>query len=155
MIIILQQRYGMELQDAMNYVGEMYRVSMENFVENKARLPSFGSPELDRDVAGYVQGLQDWVVGALHWSFMSQRYLGTDGAEVKKHRYVKLLPKKGATTLAAGTERKGPECLCPTSDALDTTYLPMRLIYRAGRGMRNIASWLLQFFGHGHEEVCS
>ncbi|KAL5529465.1 COP3 [Sanghuangporus baumii] len=155
MIIILVQRYGMELQDAMDYVGEMCRVTMENFVANKARLPSFGCPELDRDVAGYVQGLQDWIVGALHWSFMSQRYFGTEGAEVKKHRYVKLLPKKGTTTPAAGTETRSPECLSQTADDIETTYLPTRLIYRAGRSMRNIASWLLQFFSRRHEEVCS
>lgn len=101
MIIILQNRYGFELQDAMDYVGEMCRATMENFVANKARVPSFGCPRLDRDVAGYIQGLQDWIVGALHWSFMSQRYFGADGTEVKKHRYVKLLPKKTKATPAA------------------------------------------------------
>lgn len=96
MVIILMTNYGMGLQDAMDYVGEMCRVTMENFVANKERVPSFGDAQLDEDVAGYVQGLQDWIVGALHWSFMSQRYFGTEGAEIKKHRYVKLLPKKGA-----------------------------------------------------------
>nr|QEP49715.1 alpha-muurolene synthase [Inonotus obliquus] len=154
MIIILEQRYGMELQDAMDYVGEMCRVTMENFVANKARIPSFGDAQLDRDVAGYVQGLQDWIVGALHWSFMSQRYFGTEGAEVKKHRYVKLLPKKESTTSTAGTERKSPECLSTNRSDAQSAYLPLRLIYRAGRGMRNMASWLLQFFNHGHAEVC-
>jgi hypothetical protein len=43
-------------------------------------------------VRRYVQGLQDWIVGSLHWSFMTYRYFGTDGAEVKKHRTIKLLP---------------------------------------------------------------
>ncbi|EJD02130.1 terpenoid synthase [Fomitiporia mediterranea MF3/22] len=110
MIIILETRYGMELQDAMDYVGEMCRVTMENFVANKARVPSFGCPQLDRDVAGYVQGLQDWIVGALHWSFMSKRYFGTEGAEIKKHRYVKLLPKKTSST--------PPACAQTTSESL-------------------------------------
>lgn len=94
MVIILMENYGMELQEAMDYVGEMCRVTMVNFIANKSRVPSFGDAQLDKDVAGYVQGLQDWIVGALHWSFMSQRYFGTEGAEIKKHRYVKLLPKR-------------------------------------------------------------
>lgn len=105
MVIILMENYGMELQDAMDYVGEMCRVTMENFVANKERIPSFGDEQLDKDVAGYVQGLQDWIVGALHWSFMSHRYFGTEGAEIKKHRYVKLLPKKSAESeVAANTD---------------------------------------------------
>lgn len=94
MIPILQTYHGMDLQEAVDYVGEMCRVTIDAFVENKKRIPSFGCPKLDRDVAGYVQGLQDWIVGSLHWTFMSERYFGKEGAEVKKHRYVKLLPRK-------------------------------------------------------------
>ena len=92
----------MDLQAAMDYVGEMCRLTMQQFVANKARLPSFGGPQINRDVAGYVQGLQNWIVGALHWSFMSTRYFGSEGAHVKKHRYVKLLPKKGLPQGADG-----------------------------------------------------
>jgi hypothetical protein len=35
------------------------------------------------------------LIGSLHWSFDSERYFGKDGLEVKKHREVKLLPKRG------------------------------------------------------------
>ncbi|KLO14895.1 terpenoid synthase [Schizopora paradoxa] len=94
MICILQEHYGMELQEAVDYVGEMCRITIENFKENSKRLPSFGCPKVDADAAAYVKGLQDWIVGSLHWSFMSKRYFGDDGAEVKKHRVVKLLPKR-------------------------------------------------------------
>jgi len=94
MICILQEHYGMDLQEAMDYVGEMCRMTMENFKENAKRLPSFGSAEVDADVAAYVKALQDWMVGSLHWSFMSKRYFGDEGAEVKTHRIVKLLPKR-------------------------------------------------------------
>ena len=94
MIPILQTYYGMDLQDAVDHVGELCKMTIDDFVENKNRIPSFGCPKLDRDVANYVQGLQDWIVGSLHWTFMSERYFGKDGAEVKEHRYVKLLPRK-------------------------------------------------------------
>ncbi|KAH8117137.1 terpenoid synthase [Phellopilus nigrolimitatus] len=101
MVIILEANYGMELQAAMDYVGEMCRLTIENFIENKKRVPSFGCTQIDRDVAGYIQGLQDWIVGSLHWSFMSHRYFGTEGGEVKKHRYVKLLPKRESAAAGA------------------------------------------------------
>ena len=90
----------MTLQEAIDYVGEMCRLTIENFTENKKRIPSFGCAKVDADVAGYVQGLQDWIVGSLHWSFMSKRYFGDEGAEVKKHRTVKLLPKRDQTEAA-------------------------------------------------------
>ncbi|KAH9848860.1 terpenoid synthase [Lenzites betulinus] len=94
MIAILMSLHGLDLQSAVDHVGDLCKQTIDAFIENKGNVPSFG-PELDRDVALYVQGLQDWIVGSLHWSFMTRRYFGTAGAEVKKHRVVKLLPRKG------------------------------------------------------------
>ena len=96
MIVIFMEHYGYTLQEAVDHVGEMCRETIQTFVENQKRIPSFGDEKLDKDVAGYVEGLQNWIVGSLHWSFMTKRYFGTEGAEVKKHRWVKLLPKKDA-----------------------------------------------------------
>lgn len=84
----------MDLQGAVDFVGDLCRQTIEMFSENLRKVPSFGDPQIDAAVAGYVQGLQDWIVGSLHWSFCSERYFGKDGAQVKKHRVVKLLPKK-------------------------------------------------------------
>lgn len=92
MIAILMLVRGFDLQTAVDFVGELCRQTIDAFTENQRELPSFG-PRLDRDVALYVQGLQDWIVGSLHWSFMSERYFGKEGAEIKKHRVVKLLPR--------------------------------------------------------------
>ncbi len=93
MIVILMQLRGFDLQTAVDFVGELCRQTIDTFVENQQNVPSFG-PKLDRDVALYVQGLQDWIVGSLHWSFMTQRYFGKEGAEVKRHRVVTLLPRR-------------------------------------------------------------
>jgi hypothetical protein len=41
-------------------------------------LPSWG-PEIDEQVKIYVDGLADWIVGSLHWSFDSERYFGKLG----------------------------------------------------------------------------
>lgn len=94
MIAILMNLRGLDLQSAVDFVGDLCKQTIDAFVENQRSLPSFG-PELDRDVAMYVQGLQDWLVGSLHWSFMTKRYFGDAGADVKQHRIVKLLPRRG------------------------------------------------------------
>ena len=100
MIVILMQLRGFDLQTAVDFVGELCRQTIDAFVENQSNIPSFG-PRLDRDVAMYVQGLQDWIVGSLHWSFMTERYFGKAGAEVKATRIVKLLPRR-PSKLSAG-----------------------------------------------------
>lgn len=94
MITILMVHHGMSLQDAVDKVGEFCRMTIDKFCMDKDRVPSFGDAKLDRDVATYVKGLQDWIVGSLHWSFMTERYFGTNGAEVKVHRNVTLLRRK-------------------------------------------------------------
>ena len=93
MIVILMRLRGFELQEAVDYVGDLCRQTIDTFIENQQRVPSFG-PKLDRDVALYVQGLQDWIVGSLHWTFESEQYFGKSGARVKKDRIVRLLPPR-------------------------------------------------------------
>ena len=93
MIVILMELRGFDLQTAVDFVGDLCRQTIDTFMENQQNVPSFG-PRLDRDVALYMQGLQDWIVGSLHWSFMTERYFGKSGAEVKKHRVVRLLPRR-------------------------------------------------------------
>ncbi|KAM5532938.1 hypothetical protein V8D89_013404 [Ganoderma adspersum] len=93
MIVILMELRGFDLQTAVDFVGDLCRQTIDTFMENQGNVPSFG-PRLDRDVALYMQGLQDWIVGSLHWSFMTERYFGKSGAEVKKHQIVRLLPRR-------------------------------------------------------------
>jgi len=106
MVSILMEHHGMTLQQAIDHVGALCEQTINTFAANKARIPSFGDPQLDKDVAGYVQGLQDWIVGSLHWTFKSERYFGKAGAEVKKHRWVVVKPRidpKEEATLAKDT----------------------------------------------------
>ncbi|KAI0374636.1 terpenoid synthase [Pilatotrama ljubarskyi] len=93
MIAIMMNLHGLDLQGAVDFVGDLCKQTIDAFVENRQNIPSFG-PELDRDVAMYVQGLQDWIVGSLHWSFKTERYFGKAGAEIKEHRVVRLLPRR-------------------------------------------------------------
>jgi len=91
MIAIVMHHHGMTLQEAVNFVGDLCGKSVDRFTEDRARLPSWG-PEIDAQVQVYVQGLADWIVGSLHWSFESERYFGKKGGQVKKDRIVELTP---------------------------------------------------------------
>ncbi|RPD60019.1 terpenoid synthase [Lentinus tigrinus ALCF2SS1-7] len=91
MVAVLMRQHELGLQEAVDYVGQLCKQSVGFFESTRTQLPSWG-PETDRNVQTYVLGLQDWMVGALHWSFDSGRYFGDEGAAVKKHRIVTLLP---------------------------------------------------------------
>nr|BBH51500.1 putative sesquiterpene synthase [Clitopilus sp.] len=93
MIVILMKYHGHTLQSAVDYVGDLCQKTIDDFQANRQKLPSWGA-EVDEMVQRYVVGLQDWIVGSLHWSFQTHRYFGADGANVKKNRIVKLLPLK-------------------------------------------------------------
>ena len=91
MIVIMMRHHGMSLQEAIDFVGDLCKKSIDRFTEDRARLPSWG-PEIDAQVQVYVQGLADWIVGSLHWSFDSERYFGKKGAQIKESRIVELAP---------------------------------------------------------------
>jgi len=96
------------LQSAIDYAGDMWKQTLEKFMEDEKKLPSWG-PEVDDMVQKYVSGLRDWCVGyvffpnvrvpilindrSLYWSFRTHRYFGRDGQNVIKHRTVKLISK--------------------------------------------------------------
>ena len=93
MIVVLMREQGLDLQGAVDYVGTLCKGTIQRFEDNRAMLPSWGR-ELDKQVAIYVEGLQNWIVGSLHWSFDSERYFGKEGLQVKQNRVIKLLPKR-------------------------------------------------------------
>ena len=83
---------GLNLQQAVDRIGEMCKQTIETFVENQARVPSWGD-DIDKDVKLYVNGMQEWIAGSLHWSFITRRYFGDNGGTVKATRIVELLPQ--------------------------------------------------------------
>ncbi|EED80610.1 predicted protein [Postia placenta Mad-698-R] len=92
MIAILMESQGLGMQDAIDYAGDLCKQIMNVFTENKDLLPSWGAA-VDADVQIYVQGLQDWIVGNLHWSFLTEHYFGKRGAEIKATRILEVLPQ--------------------------------------------------------------
>jgi len=91
MIVIMMHHHGMNLQQAVDFVGDLCKKSIDRFTEDRDHLPSWG-PEIDPQVQVYVQGLADWIIGSLHWSFDSERYFGKKGLQIKKSRIVELAP---------------------------------------------------------------
>ena len=49
---------------------------------------------VDRAVALYIQGLDDWIIANAEWSFETERYFGKEGHTVKKTRQIALLPQR-------------------------------------------------------------
>lgn len=92
-VAVLMHDQGLDLQGAMNYAGQMCKDAIRCFEFNRAILPSWGE-EVDKQVAIYVEGLQNWMIGSLNWHFDSARYFGKHGHAVKRDRIVKLLPKR-------------------------------------------------------------
>jgi len=95
MICVFMINDGLSLQQAVDRIGELCKQTIDTFIENQARVPSWGD-NVDKDVELYVNGLQEWIVGSLHWSFMTTRYFGNDGGVVRATRIVELLSQENA-----------------------------------------------------------
>ncbi|KAF9237779.1 isoprenoid synthase domain-containing protein [Melanogaster broomeanus] len=94
LIDVLMHDKGLDLQGAMDYAVGLCKGAIQRFEDNRGMLPSWGK-ELDQQVAIYVQGLQDWNVGSLHWHLaISERYFGKEAPQVAQTRIVQLLPKR-------------------------------------------------------------
>lgn len=93
LVMILMYDQGLDLQSAMYQAGAYWKAALQRFEDNLTILPSWGS-DVDQKVAIYIQGLQDMIVGTLHWSFDAGRYFGREGQQIKKDLIVRLPPMK-------------------------------------------------------------
>lgn len=84
---------NISLQRAVDFVGDMVFDTMRKFEEDKSNLPSWG-PEIDAQVAEYVLGMEQWVVGSFEWSFASERYFGREHLNIKQTRVVEIWPRE-------------------------------------------------------------
>ena len=89
MIPIIMNEKNLELFPAIDYVANLCKELMHEFIETRAKLPSWGL-EIDREVSIYVDGLSAWMIGILNWSFLTERYFGKVVANVRATRIVKL-----------------------------------------------------------------
>lgn len=92
LVIVVMNEQELSLQEAIDFVGDLCKSTMDTFEQVRHSLPSWG-PEIDAQVQKYVGGLQDWIIGSLHWSFATPRYFGEKGQEVKNQLIVKISPR--------------------------------------------------------------
>ncbi|KAI0703666.1 terpenoid synthase [Cerioporus squamosus] len=93
MIVVVQNQEGLELQEAIDYVGDLCFGCIDRFEALRRALPSWG-PEIDAQLQVYIDGLADWMIGNLVWSFETTRYFGADGPQVRRDLSVDLLPRR-------------------------------------------------------------
>lgn len=86
--VVIAER-GVGLQEAFNFAGGYFENQVKEFLEWKAKMPSWG-PEIDDAVAQYVSGLECWVAGNMEWSLSTHRYFGESVEEVRRTRRVAL-----------------------------------------------------------------
>ncbi|KAG1886794.1 terpene synthase [Suillus subluteus] len=72
-IAVLMHKKGLDLRGTVDYSGQLCKSAIQRFEDNCATLPL--------QVAIYIQGLQDLVIGMLHWSFDSPCYFRKDAGQ--------------------------------------------------------------------------
>ncbi|KAG2055258.1 terpenoid synthase [Suillus hirtellus] len=82
LVYILMDKQGLNLQGTIDYCSQLCNICVQHFEKTHAILPLWGE-EVDKDVAIYIQGLQDWIAGLVQ----------KDGHIVKWNRIFKLSPK--------------------------------------------------------------
>ncbi len=58
----------MDVQHAMNYIGDLYNYLVDQFLAEWDHIPVFGGP-VDLEVKAYCNMLGEWVRGNEAWSF--------------------------------------------------------------------------------------
>jgi len=66
-VTVAMKQNGIDLQSAIDYVGDLCNQTLHRFNEDRKTLPSWG-PDIDRQVAIYVDGLASWISTCLWWS---------------------------------------------------------------------------------------
>ena len=88
-VTVLMHNNGFSLQEAADYSGVMYQKLMQQMLQGKASLRSFG-PVVDGQLQKYIKGLEDWVMGSLNWSLESKRYFSDGVDQIRLTREVRL-----------------------------------------------------------------
>ncbi|CAE6435561.1 unnamed protein product [Rhizoctonia solani] len=90
LVCIAMHHNNLDLDGAIEFVNQLTRKRLDEYVEIKANLPSFGSG-LDEQVARYLEGIEYCVQGFIDWTFMTPRYFGSEAAKVKETGVVNIM----------------------------------------------------------------
>lgn len=73
LVTVVMDEYGVDLQSAIDWIVDYHDQLGEIFIQTVKQVPSFGSAELDRQVADYITGMANWVRANETWSFEVRR----------------------------------------------------------------------------------
>ena len=96
MVTVVMKERDLTLQGAMDFIGKEFHKISSRFVTLVKEIPTFdgldaeASQALDR----YIWGIGNWVTASIYWGYESERYFGTQGLEIMKHRVVEVSPKR-------------------------------------------------------------
>jgi len=91
-VTVAMQELDTDVNGAMLWIADLHKETELKFLEALEALPKWGEP-IDSWVRQYCDGVANWVRGNYEWSFESERYFGTKGLEIKRGRWVTLIPK--------------------------------------------------------------
>ncbi|GAB1521198.1 hypothetical protein RhiTH_004289 [Rhizoctonia solani] len=114
-LFVIMWNKEVDLQAAVDFVERMIQKRVKEYIDAKALLPSFG-PEIDHQVAKYIQGIEHCIQANISWSLMSPRYFGADFEKVKETRIVNLMaPIISTNKRSTGVKEVEPmEPIAPT-----------------------------------------
>ncbi|KAH7219711.1 isoprenoid synthase domain-containing protein [Fusarium oxysporum] len=81
---------GQSPQEAFDTVGNLLEERYQYWQKAIEQLPSWG-PEIDANVARYIQGIQNVVQANITWSFRSGRYFGKQAPEIRRTRMIDVM----------------------------------------------------------------
>ena len=90
-ITCVMNEHDTDVNGAVLWVEDFLLGVAEGFHAAWAALPQWEEP-LNSQVKEYCDGLAQWVRGNEDWSFGCERYFGNKGLEIKKNRWMSLLP---------------------------------------------------------------
>ncbi|KAF8553877.1 terpenoid synthase [Imleria badia] len=70
LVFCIMHEYNVGLQAAIDILTEMLAQRVEDYIELKNQLPSFG-PDVDRELARYLHALENFVQGTVLWYYLS------------------------------------------------------------------------------------
>ncbi|KAI9462678.1 terpenoid synthase [Russula earlei] len=118
-VTVVMNEKRLDLNGALKWLGEYHGQVLSKFQAQSRTLPSWGD-KIDADVATFVERLAYWIRGVDCWSLETERYFGTKGPEVQRHRLVTLLPKSSSVRITqysqVSVRNKLRSCECITVD---------------------------------------
>ena len=87
------RQLGLDLQESMDWACKIHYRLQSKFISLVGKFPSFGSDEVDREVADYIFYLGIWVHGNVVWGFENQRYFKEKPADSGRDKIVEMYPK--------------------------------------------------------------